>query len=89
MEDSRLRNVASIPDPRDLQDILILGWVTRKEAKVRLAAGIRSLVKSFKCRGCASALRIEQKEMAKTKKNLLQRHKLESREYDKATAMDP
>lgn len=39
--------------------------------------------------GMAPALRVKQREMARAKESLLRTHKLDSREHDKATAMDP
>lgn len=39
--------------------------------------------------GMAPALRVKQREMARAKESLLRTHKLDTREHDKATAMDP
>lgn len=80
-----MKQAASVPGPRDSQNILTPRWLTRKVGWN--VVGSRSLRPSQKpqCRGRASALTVEQSEMARAREILMTKPQLWTHKGKKQT----
>lgn len=75
---NRLRQIASVCGPRDVQDILTPQWLARSVGWNVLGSSNQRPSQSLKCKGNVSALRVEQREVTRANENLQRTHKLES-----------